>query len=74
MVLMRNFKIMNRSPRILIIRRDNIGDLICTTPLLHAARRQFPEAYIAVLASSYNVAVLDRNPDVDDVFVFLKRQ
>lgn len=65
---------MNRSPRILVIRRDNIGDLICTTPLLHALRRQHPEAYIAVLASSYNVAVLDGNPDVDDVFVFLKRQ
>lgn len=71
---MQNCQIMNRSPRILIIRRDNIGDLICTTPLLHAARLQFPGAYIAVLASSYNVAVLDGNPDVDDVFVFLKRQ
>jgi len=65
---------MNRSPRILVIRRDNIGDLICTTPLLHALRQQHPGAYVAVLASSYNVAVLDGNPDVDEVFVFLKRQ
>jgi ADP-heptose:LPS heptosyltransferase len=65
---------MGRSPRILIIRRDNIGDLICTTPLIRALREQLPEAYIAVLASSYNVSVLDGNPDVDDVFVFLKRQ
>ena len=56
---------MNRSPRILVIRRDNIGDLLCTTPLLHGLRRQFPQAYIAVL---------DGNPDVDEVFVFLKRQ
>lgn len=65
---------MKRSPRILVIRRDNIGDLICTTPLLHALRQQHPQAYVAVLASSYNVAVLNGNPDVDDVFVFLKRQ
>lgn len=65
---------MNRSPSILVIRRDNLGDLICTTPLLHALRRQFPAAYIAVLTSSYNAAILDGNPDVDDVFVFLKRQ
>lgn len=59
--------------RILVIRRDNIGDLLCTTPLLHGLRQKFPKAYIAVLASSYNGAVLDRNPDVDEVFIFLKR-
>jgi len=62
-----------RSHKILVVRRDNIGDLVCTTPLLHGRRKKYPEAYIAVLASSYNVEVLDRNPDVDEVFVFLKR-
>lgn len=71
---MQNYKIMKRTPQILVIRRDNIGDLICTTPLLHGLRQKYPDAYIAVLASSYNFSVLDRNPDVDDVFVFLKRQ
>ena len=65
---------MNRSPRILVVRRDNIGDLICTTPLLHGLRQRYPSAYIAVLASSYNTAVLDGNPDVDAVHVYLKRQ
>lgn len=65
---------MTRAPRILVIRRDNIGDLICTTPLLHALRVRYPDAYLAVLVSSYNVAVLAGNPDVDDVFVFIKRQ
>lgn len=67
-------QIMKRSPRILVIRRDNIGDLICTTPLLQAIRDQFPNAYLAVLASSYNVDVLEGNTAPDDVFVFLKRQ
>lgn len=65
---------MNSSPRILLIRRDNIGDLLCTTPLLHAIRQRYPAAYLAVLASSYNVDVLNDNPDIDEVFVFLKRQ
>ena len=59
--------------RILVIRRDNIGDLICTTPLLCALRQHFPEASLSVLVSSYNVAVLDGNHDIDEVFVFLKR-
>ena len=62
-----------RSLKILVVRRDNIGDLVCTTPLLHGLRKKYPGAYIAVLASSYNVEVLNRNPDVDEVFVFLKR-
>jgi len=27
-----------KRPRILVIRRDNIGDLVCTTPLIAALR------------------------------------
>ncbi len=62
------------SQRFLIIRRDNIGDMLATTPLLRGLRRRYPQAYIAVLASSYNVDVIRHNPDVDEVFIFLKRQ
>ena len=35
------------TPKILVIRRDNIGDLVCTTPLISALRRRFPEAEAA---------------------------
>jgi heptosyltransferase-3 len=56
----------------LIIRRDNIGDLVCTTALLHALRERFNNAHIAVLVNSYNAAVLDRNPDVDAVHIYTK--
>ena len=58
--------------RILVIRRDNIGDLVCTTPLLAALRRRFPAAWIGALVNSYNATVLDRNPDLDEVFVYRK--
>ena len=58
--------------RILVIRRDNIGDLVCTTPLIAALRRRYPEAHIAALVNSYNAAVLDGNPDVDAVHVYTK--
>ncbi len=53
------------SPKLLIIRRDNIGDLVCTTPLLRALRAQLPAARIVVLATRYNAAVLAGNPDID---------
>jgi heptosyltransferase-3 len=63
-----------RSPRILVTRRDNVGDLLCTTPLLYGIRRRYPQAYLAVLVSSYNADVIEGNPDVDEVLVFPKRQ
>lgn len=59
---------------ILVIRRDNIGDLVCTTPLLGAIRATYPDAWIGVLANSYNAAVLEGHPDVDAVFAYHKRK
>ena len=45
---------MKARERILVVRRDNIGDLILTTPFLHALRRARPQAHIAALVNSYN--------------------
>ncbi|MBA3903108.1 MAG: glycosyl transferase family 9 [Rhodocyclaceae bacterium] len=58
--------------KILVIRRDNIGDLVCTTPLLRALRQRFPEAWIGALVNSYNAPVLAGNPDVSEVLVYRK--
>lgn len=62
----------DKSPRILVIRRDNIGDLVCTTPLIRALRERLPKAWIGALVNSYNAPVLDGNDDLDDVFVYTK--
>ncbi len=59
-------------PKILVIRRDNIGDLILTTPLIHALRLRFPEAWIGALVNSYNARVLEANTDLDEVFIYTK--
>lgn len=58
--------------RILVVRRDNIGDLVCTTPLISALRRRFPDAWIGALVNSYNAPVLRGNPDIDEVFAYRK--
>lgn len=58
--------------KILIVRRDNIGDLVCTTPLISALRNRLPDAWIGVLANSYNAPVLHGNPDVDEALVYTK--
>ena len=58
--------------KILIIRRDNIGDLVCTTPAIAALREHYPDAEIGALVNSYNAEVLRGNPNVDHVFVYQK--
>ncbi len=60
------------APRILILRRDNIGDLVCTTPLLAALRAQLPGAWLGALVTTYNAEVLARNPALDEVYVYEK--
>lgn len=56
----------------LVIRSANIGDLVCTTPLIHALRRHYPRARICALVNSYNAPVLQNNPDLDEVYAYTK--
>jgi ADP-heptose:LPS heptosyltransferase len=63
---------LHSAPKILVIRRDNIGDLVCTTPLISALRQRFPEGWLGALVNSYNAPVLDGNPDLDCVFAYTK--
>lgn len=58
--------------KILVIRRDNIGDLLCTTPLLAALRGRFPDAWIGVLTNAYAAPVLAGNPHIDEVLAYEK--
>ncbi|MBI5492915.1 MAG: glycosyltransferase family 9 protein [Deltaproteobacteria bacterium] len=57
---------------VIFIRRDNIGDLVCTTPAIRAVRRAFPRAKIGVLVNSYNAPVLRGNTDIDRLYVYQK--
>ncbi|GAB0058213.1 hypothetical protein SIID45300_02558 [Candidatus Magnetaquicoccaceae bacterium FCR-1] len=58
--------------RILIIRKDNIGDLVCTTPLIARLRLQYPDAHLAALVTDYNTPVLWGNPDLDALYAYKK--
>lgn len=58
--------------RFLVVRRDNIGDLVCTTPLIRMLREQFPCSHIAALVNGYNKGVLDGNGDLDEIYQYNK--
>ena len=63
---------MHSAPNILVIQRDNIGDLVLTTPFLRALRSAVPGAKIDVLSNSYNAPVLAGNTAIDQHFWYTK--
>jgi ADP-heptose:LPS heptosyltransferase len=56
----------------LLIRRDNIGDLVCTTPLLDLILQADPNSQVEVLVNSYNAAVVQYHPHIHRVHIYTK--
>jgi ADP-heptose:LPS heptosyltransferase len=58
--------------KILLVRNDNLGDLICTTPAIEALRKKYPNAQIDIVVNSYNFLGIRNNPFVDNIYVYTK--
>ncbi len=56
--------------RILVVKRDKVGDLLLATPMLQALRERFPGAEIDLLASDYNAWVVAGLPGIDRVWTY----
>jgi lipopolysaccharide heptosyltransferase II len=59
-----------RARRVLIVRLDNLGDVLVTTPAIHAVRQALPDAEITLLASPVGAQAGRLNPDIDDVIEY----
>lgn len=57
---------------ILIIRRDNIGDLVCTTPLIEGVKKAYPDANVYLLINSVSQDVIKNNPHIHRTYVYKK--
>lgn len=58
--------------KILLIRNDNIGDLVCSTPVLEAIKTDLPHVYLAVLLQEKTKGVIEYNPFVDRIYSYIK--
>ncbi|TCV84287.1 glycosyltransferase family 9 protein [Sulfurirhabdus autotrophica] len=56
--------------KILILKRDKIGDLLLTTPMLSHLRQSLPNAEIHLLANNYNAWVVAENTDIDQLWIY----
>src|SRR4051812_767334 len=56
-----------RAERILVIRPDNIGDVILTGPLFRNLRRRIPNATLGLMASRAGATAVPLLPWIDEV-------
>lgn len=56
--------------RVLLIRLDNLGDVLMSTPAIAAVREALPDAWLTLLASPSGAAALPHLPMVDDAIVY----
>jgi len=60
-----------RPRRILIVRQHNqMGDMVCATPVLRAIKETFPGAEILLVTAPVNEEVVQHNPHLDHVVTF----
>ena len=55
--------------RILLVRLRQIGDVVFTTPAIHALRRRFPDAQLSYIVEPAAAPVVLHNPNLNDVIV-----
>jgi predicted lipopolysaccharide heptosyltransferase III len=55
--------------RILLVRLRQIGDVVFTTPAVHALREQFPDAHLTYIVEPAAAPIVAHNPHLNDVIV-----
>ena len=55
---------------ILLLKRDKIGDMLLTTPMIAVLREALPDASIDVLANDYNAWVVAQHPALNHVWSY----
>jgi heptosyltransferase-2 len=58
-----------RQKRILIVRQDRIGDVVVSTPIPRAIKKQWPDSFVAVMVRNYTEPIYSNNPYIDKIIL-----
>jgi len=67
---MENQQFWNNAKKILCVRLDTIGDVIMTTPAIHALKTSRCDRHITLMTSSAGAVASPILPDIDDLIVY----
>ena len=56
--------------KIIILKRDKLGDLLLTTPMLQILKQRLPKSKLAVIAPQSSAWILKEAPFVDIVYSY----
>jgi ADP-heptose:LPS heptosyltransferase len=59
-----------RVKKVLLVRLDNLGDVLLTTPAIHALKSALPAVSLTLLTSPVGAQVGRLDPDIDQVIVY----
>jgi len=72
-ICVKKYKVIDitNAKNILIIRQhDQLGDMLCSTPLFRALKERFPNSYITLVSGVVNTNVVLDNPFLDEVIEY----
>lgn len=58
--------------KILIVQTSFLGDVLLSTPVIIALRKQFPDAHIAFLATRQGGKLVENLPEINEILIFDK--
>lgn len=59
--------------KILFVRMDHIGDLLCCTPCFRAVKKAYPDSFVGILCTSRNYVAVENNPYIDARYIIKKK-
>lgn len=68
--LQRKRVVTKKVERILVIRLDHLGDMVCTSPFIRELRKNYPQAKIDLLCSDEVYNYIELNPYVDNIIKY----
>lgn len=69
-ILLRKNTVFKEPKKIVVIRKDELGDVILSIPLYEALKKRFPNSRIYVVVGSLAAQLLKNNPYIDNIIEF----